>query len=156
MLAELARFHLHDRAILTSFDFQQLIRARELDSTVPIALLVRPDAQLAKATPSGRAGESDGTSPASGEGTLLERQKRWIDASAKAGFQMVGVTSVDLSTEVVAYARTHALEIRAWGIRSDEDMERAIALGCNGMTTNWPERLIERLVEHMGAGGGAR
>ena len=27
-------------------------------------------------------------------------------------------------------------------------MERAIALGCNGMTTNWPDRLIERLVVH--------
>ena len=69
---------------------------------------------------------------------------------------MVGITARDLSPEVVAYARARALEIRAWGIRSDRDMERAIALGSNGMTTNWPERLIQRLVEHMGAGGAAR
>ncbi len=104
-----------------------------------------PEAKLAVApTP-------DGEPP---RGTLLELQKRWIDASHAAGFQMVAIQSVDLSPEVVAHARERALEIRAWGIRSEEDMERAITLGCNGMTTNWPERLIQRLVEHMGAGGG--
>lgn len=147
ILAELAEFELQGRALLTSFDFPQLVRARELDAAIPITLLLGNAHELAEfSTP-------DGEPP---RATLLERQKAWIDAAHSAGFQIAGIRSIDLSPEVVRYARALGLEVRAWAISNDEDMERAIALGCNGMTTNWPERLIQRLVEHMGAGGGLR
>ena len=146
VLAELRRFGLLDRAIITSFYFQQLVRARELDSAIPLALLVFPGGEIEqKAPPTG--------SPA--QGTLLELQKLWVDAAQAAKFQMVAIAARDVSVELVAYARARGLELRAWAIGGDEDMERAIALGCNGMTTNWPERLIRRLVEHKGAGGGS-
>jgi hypothetical protein len=32
-------------------------------------------------------------------------------------------------------------------------MRRAIALGANGMTINWPDRLIRALLEHMAQAG---
>ena len=146
VVAEVADFGLQDRVILTSFFFEQLVRAREVAAAIPLALLVVPEAELpGLAMPDGKPSE----------GTLLELQKLWIDSAHAARFQMVGIISADLSPQVVAYAHGKGLEIRAWGIRNDEDMERAIALGSNGMTTNWPERLIERLVEHKGAGGGS-
>jgi glycerophosphoryl diester phosphodiesterase len=146
VLAEVERFGLLDRAIITSFYFEQLVRARELDDQVPLALLILPGGEIEQeATPSG----------ARAQGTLLEIQKLWIDAARAAKFQMVAIAARDVSLEIVAYARRNGLELRAWAIGGDEDMERAIALGCAGMTTNWPERLIRRLVEHAGAGSGS-
>jgi glycerophosphoryl diester phosphodiesterase len=146
VLAELDRFGLLDRSIITSFNFQQLLRARELDPAIPLALLIFPGGEIE---------ENAGPSGGPAEGTLLELQKLWIDAARASKFQLVAIAARDVSREIVAYARAHGLELRAWAIGGDQDMERAIALGCNGMTTNWPERLIRRLVEDSGAGGGS-
>jgi hypothetical protein len=43
--------------------------------------------------------------------------------------------------------------IRAWGIKSLEDMEGAIRVGSNGMTIDWPEKLIRRRLEAGGTPG---
>ncbi len=61
------------------------------------------------------------------------------------------MASRELSREHVAHARKHGLWIRAWRIKSLDDMEHAIAVGANGMTINWPEKLIARFLEHSGS-----
>jgi glycerophosphoryl diester phosphodiesterase len=146
-LAEVDRVGLNGRVHWTSFLFEQLERARALDAAIPITLLVRDAARL-------RA-EVKGVTAGQDEPLLLPIQKRWVDRAARAGFDQVGFPSHDLGPEIVAYARGKGLQVRAWRIRSDVDMRHAIAVGCNGMTTNWPERLIRELVEYTGSSGNA-
>lgn len=63
---------------------------------------------------------------------LLGRQRHWVERAAAAGFAQVAMPSEDLSAAIVAAARN-----------------RAIELGSNGLTINWPERLIHALLEYM-------
>ena len=58
-----------------------------------------------------------------------------------------------MTPELVQYAVSRGLEIRAWRIRGDEDMHHALEVGAYGMTTNWPDRLIRELLRHKRAGG---
>jgi glycerophosphoryl diester phosphodiesterase len=126
-LAVIDRFGLRDRVILTSFSLEQLERIRSLAPDLPTCLLISPDARR--------------------EGSTLS----WIQGAAEKGFTQVGVASRELTREHVVEARKLGLLIRAWAIKSDEDMEHAIAVGSNGMTINWPEKLIRRFVEHGGS-----
>jgi glycerophosphoryl diester phosphodiesterase len=146
-LAEVERVGLNGRVRWTSFRFEQLERARALDATIPITLLVRDAARLR--------GEVKGSIADQDEPPLFPIQKRWVDRAARAGFDQVGFPADDLGPEIVAYARGKGLQVRAWRIRNDADMRHAIAVGCNGMTTNWPDRLIRELVEYTGSGGDA-
>ena len=134
---------LRDRVTVTSFRFEQLERLRDLDAGLPIGLLIRGGSSLevAPGAPDLQSGR-------------LERQKGWVDAARQAGFQQVAVAAPDLSPEIIRYARMRDLEIRAYGVKTDRDMDRAIELGVNGMTTDHPDRLIRRLVEYLGAAGG--
>ncbi len=139
----LKRQRLHDRVTVTSFRFEQLERLRALDTGLPIGLLIRRGSALevAPGAPDLQSGR-------------LARQKGWVDAAQHAGFQQVAVAVPDLTPEIIRYARMRGLEIRAYGVKTDRDMDRAIELGVNGMTTDHPDRLIRRLVEYLGAAGG--
>ncbi|MCH2172797.1 hypothetical protein MK489_18635 [Myxococcota bacterium] len=112
---------LRDRVMMTSFRLEQLRRFRALDAQVPICWLL--------------------------PGNYLEG----IDQALAEGFQQVGIPVRDLSEENVSVAQSKGLEARVWYITSDEDMDLAIRLGANGMTTNWPDRLIARVVRDLGA-----
>jgi glycerophosphoryl diester phosphodiesterase len=146
-LAEVERAGLGGRVRLTSFLFEQLERSRALDAAIPITLLVRDANGLRAEAGDETAGQE--------QPSLLAMQKRWVDRAARAGFDQVGFASHDLGREIVAYARDKGLQVRAWRVRGDEDMRHAITAGSNGMTTNWPDRLIRALVEHAGSGGDA-
>jgi glycerophosphoryl diester phosphodiesterase len=137
------RHGLHGRVTMTSFRFEQLERLRALDADLPIGLLIRRGSRLEVAP-----GAPDL------QGGRLERQKGWVDAAQHAGFQQVAVAAPDLSPEIIRYARMRGLEVRAYGVKTDRDMDRAIGLGVNGMTTDHPDRLIRRLVEYLGEAGG--
>jgi glycerophosphoryl diester phosphodiesterase len=121
------RFSLRDRVILTSFHFDQLERIRSLAPELLTCLLI--DREWKR------------------EGSVDD----WIDRAVQAGFTEVGVASRELTREHVVYARKHGLWIRAWSIKSLDDMEHAIAVGANGMTIDWPEKLIARFLEHAGS-----
>jgi glycerophosphoryl diester phosphodiesterase len=138
VLEVVRRAKLSGRVSLSSFQMEQLVRGHAIDTDIPIDYLV------------GNAGSLgvDRTADSSGE-ALFAAQREQIDAARRAGFGMVALPLQDLSREIVAYAHGHGLLIRAWKIRSDEDMDHAIALGTNGMTTNWPNRLIRRQLEHL-------
>jgi glycerophosphoryl diester phosphodiesterase len=131
---------LRDRVRITSFDLEQLKRSHALAPGLPHTLLIR-DAKILRAE------------LAAGQASLSTLQQRKIDIASQAGFDQVGIAAEDLDRDVVAYARSRGLFVRAWRIRGDADMQRAIEMGAAGMTTNWPDRLIRRLVEHMGSSG---
>lgn len=142
--AELARLTLEriqahglERTVrFTSFQFEQIARARTLAPQIPAGLLARDAGDLRRL-----AGVEESA-------PLLPLQKMEVDRARAAGFDQVGFPAEDLSVELVSYAIENGLEIRAWRIRSDADMRRAIELGAYGMTTNWPDRLIRELLEH--------
>jgi len=50
-----------------------------------------------------------------------------------------------LSPQLVALAHERGLEVRVWGAESDELVERAIVMGADGMTTDWPDKVRDRL-----------
>lgn len=75
-----------------------------------------------------------------------------IDRAAREGFHMVAFRAAELTRELVERAHARGLEIRAWKVRSGEEMERVIRLGANGMTIDWPDRLLRRL-EELRSGG---
>lgn len=138
-LEEVRAHGLEQTVRFTSFQFEQIERARALAPHIPAGLLARDAAGLRQAA------------NVASDAPLLPLQKDSVDRTVAAGFDQVGFPAEDLSAELVAYAIQKGLEIRAWRIRSDADMHRAIELGAYGMTTNWPDRLIRELLEHKRA-----
>ena len=118
--------------LLTSFDFAQLERVRGLAPELPTCLLVE---RLPLRS---------------------EPLEHWIDRASDAGFTQVGVAAAELTPDAVAYARQNGLWIRAWRVRGVADMEHAVDVGSNGMTIDWPEKLLRRLVEGVGTPGALR
>ena len=143
-LAAIDRAGLRERVRFTSFNFEQVERSHALAPDLPNTLLIRDAYTLLREATT----EDEETPPL----PVLRLQERKIDLARRAGFDQVGLASEDLSLEIVHYAAARGLPVRAWRIKSDADMLRAIEMGACGMTTNWPERLIRELVEHMGSG----
>ncbi len=130
-ILEIAAAHsLLRQLTITSFHLEPLRRARGLDRDVPIAWLVK--------TPQGAALETQ---------AALEAQKRLVDRAVALGFAMLAFPAAELSEDLVRHAHEQGLEIRAFRVKTPEDMERVIQLGANGMTIDWPDRLIRRLDE---------
>lgn len=113
---------LASRVTITSFHLELLRRVRALDAGMPIAWL------------------------------LSEPDTALVDQAAREDFQMVGFPAAALDAGLVGHARRRGLEIRAWRVKTPELMEHAIRVGANGMTIDWPDRLIYRLVEIWDAG----
>jgi glycerophosphoryl diester phosphodiesterase len=110
---------LEGRVMLTSFSREQLERARKLAPGLPACWL------------------------------LEHGNPETVTAAAGAGFAMVGVRASELTPELVRLAHARRLEIRAYGVESDAELERALASGCNGMTIDAPERLTARVLERL-------
>jgi len=136
-LLELVTAHgLRGQVTITSFSKPQLERVRALDPAIRVGWLLDRES-----TPS--------TAPEQPDRSSFELRRAQLDEARDAGFAEVAIRAEELDTDMVDYARELGLEIRAWGVKSDADMEHAIATGANGMTTNWPDRLLER-VERAG------
>jgi glycerophosphoryl diester phosphodiesterase len=128
-LASVDRFDLRRRVMITSFHIEPLEGVRSVAPDLPTCLLIR------------RADQA------------RESIEAWIDRAAAAGLDEVGLHIGDLSAERVGRARRLGMLIRAWGVASAKDMERAIQLGTNGMTIDWPEKLARRFLAHAGSPG---
>jgi glycerophosphoryl diester phosphodiesterase len=142
LLERAAAQGLERRVTVTSFSPEQLERVRALDPGIATGLLLGSARRLRKA---GRLQEGP-----EGGASLVALHRHWIDRAARAGFNQVGLRSRDLTREVVTHGHARGLEVRAWGVGTSEDMEHAIQVGSNGMTIDWPERLIRRMVALLG------
>jgi len=129
-ILELVALHdLRHAVTITSFSKEQLERTRALDRELPLCWLLEREARLREGS-----GSSDTSS--------LALRRPQLEAARAAGFAQVGVRAPELNREIVAHAHSLGLEIRGWGVRGDADMQHVIAVGANGTTTNWPDRLI--------------
>ncbi len=66
-----------------------------------------------------------------------------LRTAAKAGVTMVVLSMPNLDAGLVRLAQELGLEARGAGIRKTADMLAVIEAGCNGMTINWPDWLVE-------------
>jgi glycerophosphoryl diester phosphodiesterase len=107
------------RALITSFYFDQLKRVRALDPAITLCYLI-----------------DDKENPdVSAE----------IKRAKLAGFQQVAVRAPIANKDQTALAHELGLSIRGWGVKTDDDMKRALDAGFEGMTTDLPERLRAEL-----------
>ncbi len=63
------------------------------------------------------------------------------------GFSMIVLNASNQSRELVALAHSLGLEARSSGISSREKMIAAAEIGCDGMTINWPDWLLDYVRE---------
>ncbi|NQW16778.1 MAG: hypothetical protein HQ478_04755 [Chloroflexi bacterium] len=68
---------------------------------------------------------------------------RAIEQNAEFGYSMVTMSAWNHSTDLVELGHSLGMEVRSSGIADRQTMEDAVATGCNGMTINWPDWLIE-------------
>jgi len=122
------------RVALSSFSEEPLRRARQLDAAVPLTWLLRRTRKAA--------------SPA-----WVQRGR--IRAAVAAGFDEVSLAADEVNPRLVAFARSRGLSVRAWRVRSREEMLHVIAAGVNGMTLDDPDALLGHLIatEPPGAAG---
>ena len=70
-------------------------------------------------------------------------QQRPIIVSPYSPFPYLTRTSL----ERVDVGHDLGLEVRSSGIRNRADMAEAVRIGCNGMTINWPDWLIDHVAK---------
>jgi glycerophosphoryl diester phosphodiesterase len=70
-----------------------------------------------------------------------------IEEVAHAGHDMVTLSSFNQSKELVDLAHRLGLEARSSGIKNRQQMIEAVDIGCNGMTINWPDWLLEHIAK---------
>lgn len=66
-----------------------------------------------------------------------------IEECARNGYAMVTLAAFNHSPELVKQAHDLGLEARSSGIKTREQMIEAAEYGCNGMTINWPDWLMD-------------
>ena len=74
---------------------------------------------------------------------IAENGAAAIEECARSGFAMVTLSSSNHSRDLVQTAHSHSIEARSSGIQDREQMIEAAEMGCNGMTVNWPDWLLE-------------
>lgn len=77
------------------------------------------------------------------ERRIREVGSRAIEECAANGFAIVTLNSSNQSKALVDFAHSLGLEARSSGIASREQMIEAAEIGCNGMTINWPDWLMD-------------
>jgi glycerophosphoryl diester phosphodiesterase len=118
VVAAIQERHLSDNAFLFSIEDEAgLKRAKRLDSRLRIAWAP--------------------------ETLLRDDPRQAIEQCAANGFTMITLNSTNQTRELVELAHGQGLEARSSGISTREKMIAAADLGCNGMTINWPDWLID-------------
>jgi glycerophosphoryl diester phosphodiesterase len=66
-----------------------------------------------------------------------------IDRCVARGIFQICPPAEQLDGTLVDLAHARGLTVRAWGVRSREDVDRVFATGADGATTNWPDWMTE-------------
>ena len=74
---------------------------------------------------------------------LRKAGPRAIEEAAGRGHAMVTLASFNQSKDLVELAHSLGLEARSSGIADRAQMIEAAEIGCNGMTINWPDWLMD-------------
>lgn len=125
---------LHERVTVTSFSMRPLHQLHRLAPSVPITFLLR-DAHDALSSAEFRP-ELEGL----GAEAVHDH---WIDTAADAGFAQVGVRAADTRPRTLARASDRGIEVRGWGVHSEDDLAHLVRIGAVGATVDWPGRALE-------------
>jgi len=68
-----------------------------------------------------------------------------LDASERASFQAVCPRAGSVNEQMVKAARGRGLKVRAWGLRTTDELANLVACGVEGTTCDWPDRAKEHL-----------
>ena len=128
LVAAVRAAKLDRRTMVSSFDEAQLLRVRELAPKLPLCQLVHRTRWGRK-----RPGPEAVT-----------------ESAAAHGFAMVGIAANELTRPRIERAHALDLEIRAFGIEDDAQLEHAISLGADGATVDHPDRAFA-LLRRLGA-----
>jgi glycerophosphoryl diester phosphodiesterase len=72
---------------------------------------------------------------------------RNIEACVERGFHVAAPrhSTPDLTPELVASAHDRAIQVHVWTTNEPEDIQRAVALGLDGITSDYPDRVFAAL-----------
>mgnify|MGYP005867921947 CR=1 FL=1 len=68
-----------------------------------------------------------------------------IRRAEEAGLAQICPPAEGLTSQWVAQAHARGLEVRAWGVRDEVLMQGAVEAGVDGMTVNFPDKLLAYL-----------
>lgn len=109
-----------EKCIFTSFDYESLRRIRAVNREVRLGYLFRE---------------------------VTEERIREAEA---IGCRQLCIHVQEIDREKRDELKSRGFSVRAWGIRTEEDMMHAMELADDGMTVNFPDRLTEALVSRAG------
>jgi glycerophosphoryl diester phosphodiesterase len=114
-LAVVEKAKMTDQVLFSSFDPAAVDRIREIAPRLPIAVIT---------------------------------QKPWATPEEAGGgkrYPTINSSFKNLNGSNVHLARTAGHQVHAWTVNTVADMEKVIAIGVNGIITNYPDRLIALL-----------
>jgi glycerophosphoryl diester phosphodiesterase len=68
-----------------------------------------------------------------------------VQESLEISAEEIGILHTRATPAHVAEAHRNGLSISVWTVDEPDDLERVIALGVDGITSNFPDRLVQRL-----------
>ncbi len=114
----LAAYGLADRCVVTSFELNDIEKVRALD-------------------------------PAQRVGLLTDAVNDGIVAALKhIGAEQICPKACILTPQLVRSLHEEGFSVRAWGVKDEETMKKAVLCGVDGMTVNFPDRLRQFLREN--------
>jgi glycerophosphoryl diester phosphodiesterase len=102
-----------------SFFPQALEGMRKVEPRIPAALLVSPES--------------------------LPRWPHMRELAVRTGLQAVSVFFAGINEEIARDCRRSGLALYAWTVDSEQEMRRLIALGLDGVCTNFPDKTVALL-----------
>ncbi len=121
------------RIVLLAFDARALVRMRSVRPRLETGLLVgRADPMIEKAR-------------RMGSGLLAGRTGPKIEVARRAGARLLAPRARRVSARLVERAHEAGLGVVAWTVNEPKEMRRLLALGVEGLMTDWPDRLIETI-----------
>lgn len=115
MLACIEKHGCRDKVIITSFKWESIAEVRRLDPGIRIGFLTK---EVTEAT---------------------------LELLAQHNMQQICPLIENFTAELMALARARGFSVRFWGVTNEERMHKAISLGGDGMTVNFPDKLTEAL-----------
>ena len=107
----LNKYGMRDKVILTSFDFDNLARAKRYAPDYRVGYLYGPN------------------------------EKQAVEKIRTIGGEQLCPKAEMLTPEMVEEYHAMGLSVRAWGVKDEEIMAHVLRCGVDGMTVNFPDRL---------------
>ena len=115
VLACIEKHGCRDRVIITSFKWESIAEVRRLDKNIRIGFLT---------------------------GDITEEA---LDQLAAHGMQQICPKIANVTERSMLRARERGFSVRFWGVSNEELMHKALELGGDGMTVNFPDKLTKAL-----------